>query len=148
MEQLEQRFQGHDRRITDAENRLREIELRETKRDGQMELFKMSLETVDSKVTDIKDSVKDVTTAVKEDGEKTRASQEAQQNSLVSLLGRVMDRMDNQDGMKESAATREHETKRTKMQVVKDISIALFALVGTVVGGVVAYQELIVGLLK
>lgn len=148
MEQLEQRFQGHDRRITDAENRLREIELRETKRDGQMELFKMSLATVDSKVTDIKDSVKDVTTAVKEDGEKTRSSQEAQQTSLVSLLGRVMDRMDNQDGMKESAATREHETKRTKMQVVKDISIALFALVGTVVGGVVAYQELIVGLLK
>lgn len=148
MDQLEQRFQGHDRRISEAEKRLQAIELREIKRDNEMEIFKMSLASVDTKVADVKENVKAVTTAVKEDGEKTRASQDAQQSSLVSLLGRVLDRMDTQDGLKESAATRESETKRTKMQVTKDISIALFALVGTIVGAVVAYQELIVGLFK
>lgn len=148
MEQLEQRFQGQDRRISDAEKRLQAIELREVKRDNEMELFKMSLASVDTKVTDVKDNLKSVTTAVKEDGEKTRASQDAQQSSLMSLLGRVLDRMDAQDGIKESAATREHETKRTKMQVAKDISIAALALVGTIVGAIVAYQELIAGLFK
>ena len=148
MEQLEQRFQGHDRRISDAEKRLRDIELREIKRDNEMELFKMSLASVDSKVMDVKENLKAISTTVKEDGEKTRSAQDAQTTSMMNVVTRLVDRMDNVDGLKETAATREHETKRTKMQVVKDISIALFALFGTIVGAIVAYQELFLGLFK
>lgn len=136
MEQLEQRFQGHDRRISDAEKRLQDIELRESKRDGQMELFKMQLASVDSKVVDIKESVKDVATTVKADGEKTRLQQDTQQAAMTNITTRLLERMDNLDGYKEAAATREHETKRTKLQIARDVMLALVA-------GTVGIQELI-----
>lgn len=136
MEQLEQRFQGHDRRISDAEKKLQDIELRESRRDGQMELFKVQLASVDGKVMDIKDSVKDVTTAVKADGEKTRLQQEAQQAAMTNITTRLLERMESIDGYKEAAATREHETKRTKLQIARDVLLALVA-------GTVGIQELV-----
>ena len=136
MEHLEQRFQGHDRRISDAEKKLHDIEVRESRRDGQLELFKVQLASVDGKVMDIKDSVKDVTTAVKADGEKTRLQQEAQQAAMTNITTRLLERMDNLDAYKEAAATREHETKRTKLQIARDVMLALLA-------GTVGIQELI-----
>lgn len=148
MEHLEQRFQTHDRRISDTERKIHEMEKREMRRDNEMELFKMSLATVDAKVTDVKENLKAIATTVKEDGEKTRSAQDAQTTNMMSVVTRLVDRMDNVDGLKETAATREHETQRTKMQVVKDVSIAVLALVGSIVGATVAYQELIAGLFK
>lgn len=148
MEQLEQRFQTHDRRISDTERKIHEMEKREMRRDNEMEKFKMTLDTMDMKVNDLKDNIKAVATTVKEDGEKTRTAQDAQTTTMMGVVTRLVDRMDNVDGLKETAATREHETRRTKMQVVKDVSIAVLALVGSIVGATVAYQELIAGFFK
>lgn len=125
-----------DKIVEKHEERIGALELEGIKRNHQMELLVLKVEGMGNQFTDLK-------TAVKEDGAKTRDSIEKSQEKADKQNDWMRTRIEALDSYEEAAAVREHETvkerettKRTKLQIVRDVTLA-------VVGSSLVLQEII-----
>lgn len=128
-------------RIDDHEDRLRAIESEKLETERRFDTLSRLLEKHEMAFEEVRrDSVDLENTVLKEFRESRQQERESRQ-FLEQLIQRERD-------SETAAAERNEETKRTRLQVAKDVSIALFGLIGTIVGGIIAYQEFIVGMFK
>lgn len=128
-------------RIDDHEDRLRNIERDKIETERRFDTLSRIIEQHELAIEQGKrDSVNLENTILKEFRESREEGRESRR-FLEQLI----------QGERESetaAAERSEETKRTRLQTFKDIMIGLFGLIGTIVGGIIAYQEFIVGMFK
>lgn len=135
-------MQRRDREtLDDHEDRLRSLENERIETNRRFDTLSKIVEGHENKITAIEEGfVKYENTMLKEFRE-TREESRDSRRFLEQLI----------QGVKENevaAAESERETERTRLQIFKDVMLGLFGLFGTVVGGIIAYQELIVGLFK
>ena len=138
---LNQLMKSESKRIDDHEDRLRAIESEKLETERRFDTLSRLLEKHELAFDEIRrDSVDLENTVLKEFRESRQQERESRQ-FLEQLIQRERD-------SETAAAERSEETKRTRLQTFKDIMIGLFGLIGTIVGGIIAYQEFIVGMFK
>lgn len=119
--------------VGDHEKRLNDLEVDRLKQNHQIEVLGMKVDGMGAQFTEMK-------ATVKEDGVKTRESieksQEKREKSDEKMNDWIRSQFDNLKASEEAAATRDFETKRTKLQIARDVMLALVA-------GTVGIQELI-----
>ena len=120
--------------LNDHNQRIHNLETARLKSDHEMEKFSIHLQSTDDKVTELK-------TAVKEDGEKTRKEVETVLTEMKSNNAWMRAFIDNDKAADVAASAQAEETKRTRIQTIKDILQSIFTLLGSVVAGLLAYQE-------
>lgn len=128
-------------RIDDHERRLRVVEQDKLETERRFDTFSRIIEQHERDIEEVKqNNVKFENTMLKE----FRETRESNRENMKWLQGMI----ERQQGEEVAAATREHEAKRTKLQVFRDITLALFGGIGALWGGLVAYQEIILQFFK
>lgn len=124
--------------VFEHEKRIRDLELGGKDQKYQMELLSTKVEGMNAQFTELK-------AAVKEDGTKTREaiqkSDEQHNTQSQRTTDFFMDQFKELQASKEAAVSFEREQKRTKLQVVRDVLLALL-------GGSIVIQELVGWLAK
>lgn len=125
--EIQAQLQDHSKRIYD-------LEAAKMKSDHELEKFSIRLESTDQKVTELK-------TAVRDDGEKTRKDVETVLTEMKSNNEWMRKFIDSDKAAEVAASQQAEETKRTRIQTVKDVLQSVFTLLGSIVAGLLAYQE-------
>ncbi|WP_277640102.1 hypothetical protein [Bacteroides graminisolvens] len=136
--EFEAKFNLHD-------ERLKSLEKDSVVKGQQIERV---FEMIDDLKSEIKNDINRMENSVMKEARETRDVFREEREWLRQQLKTQAD-------AEEAASTREHterieqeQTKRTVWQFIKEILIGLFALFGTVVGGLIAYQEIISAFFK
>lgn len=131
MERLREQVLEHEKRIQD-------LELGGRDQKHQIELLSIEVKGMNAQFAELK-------AAVKEDGTKTRESIQKSDDQHTAASQRMteffMKQFETLQSNEEAAASFERETKRTKLQVFRDIVLALL-------GGSIVIQELVGWLAK
>lgn len=131
MERLREQVLEHEKRIQD-------LELGGRDQKHQIELLSIEVKGMNAQFTELK-------AAVKEDGTKTREaiqkSDEQHNTQSQRTTDFFMDQFKELQASKEAAVSFEREQKRTKLQVIRDVLLALL-------GGSIVVQELVGWLAK
>lgn len=126
MERLREQVLEHEKRIQD-------LELGGRDQKHQIELLSIEVKGMNAQFTELK-------AAVKEDGTKTREAIQKSDEQHSSQSQRTtdffMDQFKELQASKEAAVSFEREQKRTKLQVIRDVLLALL-------GGSIVVQELV-----
>lgn len=120
---------------------IQQLKIDGIQRDHRIELLMAEVKGMGAQFVELKSTVH-------QDGAKTRESIDKIMDKADKQNDWMRAKIDNIDQFEEAAATREHETKRTRMQVIKDIALALFGLMGTILGGTLVWQEWLINLFK
>lgn len=119
--------------IIDHEKRIQDLELGGRDQKHQIELLSIEVKGMNAQFSELK-------AAVKEDGTKTRESIQKSDDQHAASSQRMteffMKQFETLQANEEAAATFDRETKRTKLQIVRDVLLALL-------GGSIVIQELV-----
>lgn len=135
-------MQQRDREmLDDHEERLRVLEFERAETDRRFDTLSKIAEEHEKKIDEIKSGfTNNENTMLKE----FREMREQNRESRLFLQELIQGSKEAEAAAAESA----QETSRTKLQMIRDVSIAILSLMGTIVGGIIAYQEIIVEMIK
>lgn len=110
MDWLVQKVNGHDKRISD-------LEMHNLQTTHSLEMLSQQVKGMDANFMKLEKTML-------EEGEKNRVAQDRLIDRFDKNNERQWAYLDKQKSYEETAAVREHETKRTKFQIIRDIFVA------------------------
>lgn len=129
MDRLHETVQQHTADIT-------QLKLDALQRDHKIDLLTSKVEGMNLQFSELKSTV----TA---DGTKTREAMEKVTDKLDKNTDRLWAHIEKMEAYEQAAAEREDDVTKTKLQTFKDIMVALFAAMGSILAGSLGIPELL-----